>query len=225
MIAHPIYSSTARLLAVLAMGLASVVLFAGAAKQANADSSQWVISQPESWSGWHMQPWNWNMPQGDMQHTNMQHANMQNSNTQNWSMQHSNMQNGDFRHGGGDFHHDGEDFHHHGDDHHEHFNNGFVIINLNPFVFNQGFVTPAFLGFPPPFIVTQPGFIIGQPFVPGQPHVFFDPRFANKTEDFVERHPSLGTPIVTVTSGHRMHFSRMHSSATVIRSGMHSGMH
>ena len=215
MIAHPIYSSTARLLSVLAMGLASVILFASsAAKPANADSSQWMISQPESWSGWHMQPWNWNNPHGTTQPSNTQP-----SNTQHWGMQQRNMQDGNFQHGGGDFHHDGEDFHHHGDDHH--FNNGFVIINTNPFFFNQGFVTPAFLGFPPPFIVTQPGFIIGQPFVPGQPHFFVDPQFVHKQIEFVERHPSLGQPFVTAIGGHRMHFSRMHSSATVIRSGMH----
>ena len=216
MIAHLVYSSTVRLLAVLAMALAFVVLIASsAAKPANADSSQWIISQPESWSGWHMQPWHWNMPQGNMPQANSLQGNMQH-----WSTQHRNMQGGDFRNGGGDFHHDGEDFHHHGDDHHN-FNNGFVIINLNPFVFNQGFVTPAFMGSPPPFIVTQPGFIIGQPFVPGQPHFFFDPKFAHQQREFVERHPSLGQPFVTATGGHRMHFSRMHRSTTVIRPGMH----
>jgi len=220
MIKHPVRSSSAaRLVAVLAVGLGFVVLFASSAiRLANADSSQWVISQPESWSGWHRQPWNWNSPNGDA------HAN-----TQHWSMQQWGQG------GGGSFHH-GDDFHH---DNHDHFDgHGFVIVNpifpgsAIPPAF--GFVTPSFMGSPPPFIVTQPGFIIGQPFVPGQPHFFVDPHFVHKQVEFVERHPSLGRPVVIgqpfviATGGHSIGIPRMHgmhSSGTVIRSGMHSGMH
>lgn len=208
MIAHPIYSSTARLATVLAIGLASVVLFASsAAKPANADASQWVISQPHSsWNGWHIQNWN----RGNMQGGSMQGGSMQGRNMPRWNMQQWGQ------HDGGDFHSNSDDFHH---DHHDnHFDgHGFVIINTSPFFFNQGFVTPAFLGFPPPFIITQPGFIVGQPFVPGQPHFFVDPHFVHQQAAFVARHPSLGQTFPS----HRTH-SMMHSSSgMVIRSGTH----
>ena len=210
MIAHVSSWTTARLLAVLALAPAFVLLIASsAAKPANASSSQWIIAQPHSsWSGWHMQQWNWN-----------------------GSDQHQNGQDGSgFQHGGGNFHQHGDN-HHNGsfDGHHDH-SSGFVIINpgfnsgfvtapafAGPIFVAPGFVTPRFMGNPPPFIVTQPGFIIGQPFVPGQPHFFVDPHFVHQQAEFVARHPSLGQPFPS----HRMHSMRHSSSGMVIRSGTH----
>src|SRR5689334_22873633 len=273
MISHPAYSSTARLLAMLAVALAFVVLIASsAATPANAGSSQFMFAQPHSWghsNGWRMQ--RGGIQRGGMQQGGMQQWGMRNGGQPrfdgngarqfdmgdfgqlgmdgNGARQFSMGNFGQF--GMGDFHHDSGDFHHDGnhqddffDDHHDHFHNGFVIVSpgffnpfVNPFFFNPGFagapvfvspsfVTPSFNIQQTPFIVTQPGFFTRQPFVTGQPSVAAQPQFflglgsANRTDGFVEPHPSLGqSSWWHRTNGGWTRSPTMHSSVTVIRPG------
>jgi hypothetical protein len=235
MILHLTYSSTVRLLAVLAMALAFVVLIASsAATPANAGSSQWMFAQPHSWghsNGWRRQ--HGGMQQGGMQ--NWGRPRFDGNGSRQFDMgdfQQFGM--GGFRHDGGNSHHNGDDFSH---DRHDHFHNGFVIVSpgffnpfVNPFFFNRGFagapvfvspsfVTPPFNVQQTPFIVTQPGFV-GQPFVAGQPQFFLGLGSANRTDGFVESHPSLGQSSWWHRTDNGWRRSpTMHSSVTVIRPG------
>ena len=211
MITHLSYSSTTRLLAVLATALAFVVLIASsAATPANAGSSQFMFSAPHSsWghsNGWRMQRGGMN---GGM------NGGMQNWGMRNWGMQNGGQPRfdgngarqfsmGDFgqfgmdgngarqfsmgnfgQFGMGDFHHDGGNFHHDGNHHDDFFDDHHDHFHNGVVIVSPGFFNP----FVNPFFF-NPGFA-------GAP-VFVSPGFVTPTP-FIAQQPGVfvGQPFVT----------------------------